>query len=342
MIIDEVKINVEAGRGGDGHVSFRREKYVPKGGPDGGDGGKGGNIIFRANSSVDTLSNFAMKKNFKAEDGKPGSTSLKSGHSGEDLVLEVPPGTMIINEETGQKIVDIIDKSAEIIIAKGGRGGWGNVHFKSATNQAPLEFNPGEPGQKFDLKLELKLIADVGLIGFPNAGKSTLLSHISQARPKIADYPFTTLEPQLGVVDYHDRHFVIADIPGLIEGASGGKGLGHKFLKHIERTKILAHMIDINEPDITHSYKTIRQELKKYSKILSIKPEIIVINKIDTISQDELSTKLKEISNQLPKETIIPISGVTGQGIDEFLKTISKELSRHNKSEESQNTKNPD
>ena len=326
MIIDEVKITIEAGSGGRGHVSFRREKYVPDGGPDGGDGGKGGNVIVRANPSLNTLTNYAIKKYFHAEDGKPGSTSMKSGKSGEDLILEVPPGTIITDELTGVKLYDIPNFSPDIRICKGGRGGWGNVHFKSATNQTPEEFNPGQPGDRLHIKLELKLIADIGLIGYPNAGKSTLLSHISKARPKIANYPFTTLEPNLGVAHFHDKTFVFADIPGLIEGASGGKGLGIKFLKHIERTKALAHMIDINEPDIAASYKIIRNELKKYSEILSVKNEIIVINKIDTLPAEDLEIRKKELKKQLPKETIVYISGVTGQGIEEFLQAISKLL----------------
>ncbi len=334
MIIDETTIKIKAGNGGEGHVSFRREKYVPRGGPDGGDGGKGGNIYFRGNSSLNTLTNFASTRNYHAEDGLPGGTNQKSGHSGEDMFLDVPPGTLVFNLENGQKIADITEDKMQVRMAKGGRGGWGNVHFKSATNQTPQEFNPGEQGQEFNLRLELKMIADIGLIGFPNAGKSTLLSRISKATPKIADYPFTTLEPNLGVASFHDKHFVFADIPGLIEGASEGKGLGIKFLKHIERTKVLAHLIDINEPDIAQAYNTIRQELKKYSEILSNKYEIIVINKIDTISKEDLKIKIKELKKELPKETILYISAAAGLGLDDLLKEISKLLTRNEENDQ--------
>lgn len=326
MIIDEVEITVEAGKGGNGHVSFRREKYVPRGGPDGGDGGKGGNIYFRANSSLNTLTNYASKKNYLSQNGLPGSTSQKNGKNGQDLILEVPPGTIISNTQNGQVIADLQD-SALKRIAKGGRGGWGNVHFKSSTNQTPQEFNPGQEGEKFVLKLELKLIADVGLIGYPNAGKSTLLSRVSQARPKIADYPFTTLEPNLGVAKYQEHYFVLADIPGLIAGASQGKGLGHKFLKHIERTKILAHLIDVNEPDITHCYSVIRNELDAYSKTLSQKKELLVLTKIDTITPAKRRDLLKQIKKDLPGKQVNLLSAVSGEGIDDFLKTVVQNLS---------------
>jgi GTP-binding protein len=337
MITDETTIDIKAGNGGDGHVSFRREKYVPKGGPDGGDGGHGGDVYFIPNQSLNTLTNFANKKSFHAEDGHPGGVNMRSGRSGEDLVLEVPPGTEVYDVLTGVKIADILTDASQLRIAKGGRGGWGNVHFKSSTNQAPLEFNPGEPGDHKELRLELKMIADVGLIGFPNAGKSTLLAHISKATPKIADYPFTTLEPNLGVANFYDNSIVFADIPGLIEGASVGKGLGHKFLKHIERTKILVHMIDINEPDLLKAYKTIRAELDDYSQKLADKKEIIVLNKIDTLPADEVDKKVKEfkkalkgvISNEVEKSStpdILPISAVSGLGLNDLGQSILQNL----------------
>ncbi|MDO8513315.1 MAG: GTPase ObgE [bacterium] len=328
MIIDEVIIQVEAGSGGDGHVSLRREKYVPKGGPDGGDGGKGGNIYFKPNPSLNTLTNYAAKKYYKAQDGAPGGKALKTGKNGEDQILEVPPGTIITNSASDQKIADIINETNNVLVAKGGRGGWGNYHFRSATNQTPREFNPGQPGKKMDLRLELKLIADVGLIGLPNAGKSTLLSRISKARPKVADYPFTTIEPVLGVASYHSQTFVAADIPGLIEGASRGRGLGHKFLKHIERTKILAHLIDINEPDILASYQVIRGELKEYSPSLAQKPEIIVLSKMDTLSNTDRQSELSRAKKSLPKLPILMLSAVSGEGIDGFLKIICNTITK--------------
>ena len=334
MLTDEVTIKITAGKGGNGCVSFRREKYVPKGGPDGGDGGKGGNIILRANQSVNTLTFFNMKKEFKAENGAQGGKNQRTGADADNLILEVPPGTMIYkaqnvqNEDNidNEKIADLTKEGDQFVAAKGGRGGWGNVHFATATHQTPREANPGLPGEEKTIKLELRLIADVGIIGLPNAGKSTLLSRISHARPKIADYPFTTLEPNLGVIRVDDEFsFIAADIPGLIEGASKGRGLGHKFLRHVKRTNSLVHLIDANSDDFVRDYKTIRNELKLFSPELAKKKEILCINKIETVSEEQLSTKTKELKNKV-KRTPLLISAVTGKGIQELLYKIKKVL----------------
>ena len=334
MLTDEVTIKITAGKGGNGCVSFRREKYVPKGGPDGGDGGKGGNIIFRANQSVNTLTFFNMKKEFKAENGAQGGKNQRTGADADNLILEVPPGTMIYkaqnvqNEDNidNEKIADLTKEGDQFVAAKGGRGGWGNVHFATATHQTPREANPGLPGEEKTIKLELRLIADVGIIGLPNAGKSTLLSRISHARPKIADYPFTTLEPNLGVIRVDDEFsFIAADIPGLIEGASKGRGLGHKFLRHVKRTNSLVHLIDANSDDFVCDYKTIRNELKLFSPELAKKKEILCINKIETVSEEQLNTKTKELKNKV-KRTPLLISAVTGKGIQELLYKIKKVL----------------
>jgi len=328
MLTDEVTIKIEAGKGGDGLVSFRREKYMPRGGPDGGDGGSGGDIIFQVNPSVNTLTFFNMKKEFKAKNGEPGGKNLRSGAGGDDLILEVPPGTVIyqVQNDNIEKIIDLTNDNSEYKIAKGGRGGWGNVHFATATYQAPREANPGRPGENKIIKLELQLIADVGIIGLPNSGKSTLLSRISHAKPKIANYPFTTLEPNLGVVRVDEKFsFIAADIPGLIEGASKGKGLGHKFLKHIKRTNMIIHIIDANSDDFVRDYKTIRGELKLYDKALARKKEIVVINKIETVNKDSLKANNQKLKAKIRKSPL-EISAATSEGIKELLFKIKKEL----------------
>lgn len=324
---DEAIIKIKAGKGGDGMMSFHREKYVPKGGPDGGDGGKGGDIYFLCVGDAHTLSDYARKKEWKAQNGENGRTKKQTGKNGEDLFLRVPPGTIIKNiREVSQKedenvIYDFQKVGEQIQIVRGGRGGWGNTHFATATRQSPLFAKSGEPGQEQTLRLELKLIADVGLVGLPNSGKSTLLSRISNARPKIANYPFTTLEPNLGVAKYRDNEFVVADIPGLIEGASEGRGLGDKFLRHIERTNIIVHLIDINSLDLVKDYKTIREELKKWSNKLVEKKEIIVINKADTMPEEEVSKISKELSQKIKKPVLV-ISAVSGKGINELLEKL--------------------
>jgi len=322
--VDEVEIFVKAGKGGDGCVAFRREKFVPKGGPWGGDGGKGGDVILRAVRNKKTLIDFYFKKHFFAENGENGSSNNKKGKDGEDLIIKVPCGTVVKEIKNGEEkvIADLVNEGDNVIVAKGGKGGLGNTHFKSPTNQAPRIATKGEEGEEKIIKLELKLIADVGIIGYPNSGKSTLLSKISKARPKIADYPFTTIEPNLGVVDLGGfRSFVVADIPGLIEGASKGKGLGIKFLKHIERTKILVHLIDMSENDIINRYESLRNELKNYSSKLIEKKEIVVGNKIDLEESKKNLEKAKEYFKD-----ILFISALKGDGIKDLLERIWKEL----------------
>jgi GTP-binding protein len=318
MFIDQAKIWVKAGDGGSGCVSFRREKYIPKGGPDGGDGGNGGDVYFQVVENVDTLLDFAGKHHWQAKNGQPGSGSNKHGADGDDLIIKVPPGTLIHDADLDIMLKDLNEIGLKVCVCRGGKGGKGNKAFATATNQTPRYSTPGKQGQERNIKLELKLIADVGLVGLPNAGKSTLISRCSQARPKIADYPFTTIEPVLGIVELSGfRRYVLADIPGLIEGAHEGAGLGHDFLKHIERTKILAHIIDImpiDGSDPSKNYKTIRNELEKHSKALSQKPEVIIANKVDL---DPEGKALKNLEEKL-RLPIHPISAVTGSGIKDL------------------------
>ena len=318
MFIDEAKIKVTVGNGGNGIVSFRREKFIPKGGPDGGDGGNGGDIIIVADAHTSDLSQFNRKKSYQADSGQNGMTKNMHGKNAEDLLLKVPLGTQIFQD--GKIIHDFLKDEDSIIIAKGGQGGWGNQHFASSIKQTPRWSKNGLAGEDKKISLELKTIADIGLIGLPNAGKSTLLSVITNARPKIADYPFTTLEPNLGAIKMKDKTLIIADIPGLIEGASKGKGLGVKFLKHIERTKVLAHIIDAMSDDVVRDYKTIRKELKEFSAKLVKKEEIVVLNKIDAVGEKDLKEKIA----QLKKVKIIPISisAVTNKNVDKLVKSI--------------------
>ncbi|MDZ7766513.1 MAG: GTPase ObgE [Melioribacteraceae bacterium] len=319
MFIDTAKIFIKAGDGGNGAVAFRREKFVPKGGPAGGNGGRGGNVIFIADRNLHTLLDFSYKRKYIAQNGAPGGTALKDGKGGDDIIVKVPVGTIIKDFETDEIIADLIDDGQEIKAAKGGKGGLGNSDFATSTNQAPRKATPGKNGEERYVKLELKLIADVGLVGFPNAGKSTLISVISAAKPKIADYPFTTLEPNLGIVNYKDYNsFVVADIPGIIEGAHEGKGLGHKFLQHIERTKILLILIDIGSENYQQEYDILLKELNQYSDVLSGKRKIVAITKADILSDDEL--------NQLPvgkfpeaDDKVFLISSVSRKGIPELL-----------------------
>lgn len=326
MLIDEVTIEVEAGKGGDGMVSFRREKFIPKGGPDGGDGGDGGDVILQCEPNVHALTFFNTRKKFKAEDGERGKPKKMHGKNGEDLFLQVPPGTLVFEKKDSEfsLAADLVAKDQIIAIAKGGKGGLGNVHFATATHQTPREFKPGSRGENKILKLELKLLADVGLIGLPNAGKSTLISVVSSARPKIADYPFTTLEPNLGVVVCDDYNFIMADIPGLIEGASKGRGLGDKFLRHIERTKIILHLIDANSQNVKRDYQTIRKELGEFNPELLKKKEIIALTKIDTLSAADLEKRIAAL--KFTNREIIPISAVTHKGIEGLLTNISSLL----------------
>ena len=330
MFLDHAKIYIRSGDGGNGCVSFRREKYVPKGGPNGGDGGRGGDIIFKASSQLSTLVDFRYKSHYKAQRGDHGQGSLKTGKNGKDEVILVPCGSIIKNSETGKVLAELLTNAQEVLLLKGGRGGKGNNHFKNSTNQAPRMAQPGEKGIEETVLIELKLIADVGLVGFPNAGKSTLISKISSAKPKIADYAFTTLVPNLGIVKYGDyESFVVADIPGIIEGASSGKGLGIQFLRHIERTRLLLFMIDATnltnaklKKEILKDYDTLLKELKKYEADLMDKPRIICFTKIDAISE-ELKTKLQKLKT---KEDKILISSVTGENLKELKDVIWKKL----------------
>jgi len=322
MFIDEAQIWVKAGDGGNGCVGFRREKYIPKGGPDGGDGGRGGNVYFQAIENLDTLMDFTGKHHWRAENGRPGSGSNKHGANGKDLVINVPPGTLIYDADLNLLLKDLNEVGMKVCICRSGRGGKGNKAFATPVNQAPRYAEPGKKGQERNIKLELRLIADVGLVGMPNAGKSTLISRCSAARPKIADYPFTTTEPVLGIVELSDfRRFVMADIPGLIEGAHKGAGLGFEFLRHIERTRIIVHILDImpaDGSDPAGNYKVIRHELKQYSKALAQKQEVIVANKIDLDPDYKI---VKELKKKLKKE-IRQISAVTGEGINELVELL--------------------
>jgi GTPase len=323
MFVDEALIHVKAGDGGNGCVSFRREKYVPKGGPDGGDGGDGGSVAFLADPGKDTLLDFAGKHHWYGGRGQAGMGKKMYGKSGEDLVIRVPVGTLIFDADQGSLLADLDKPGKQIVIARAGKGGRGNFHFRSSTNQAPRYAEPGTEGQERNLKLELKLIADVGLVGMPNAGKSTLLSVVSAARPKVADYPFTTLDPQLGIVVLSsERRIVVADIPGLIEGAQHGAGLGHAFLRHIERTKVIVHLLDMFPMDGSNpaeNYRTIRRELEAFSPKLAEKRELIAANKMDLAIDDEALDKLMD---ELPDKEIYPISGVSRQGVEPLLETL--------------------
>ncbi|MBI2082071.1 MAG: GTPase ObgE [Deltaproteobacteria bacterium] len=324
--IDEARIFVKAGDGGNGCVSFRREKFIPRGGPNGGDGGKGGDVIFLGDPNLTTLLDFKYKKHFRAPHGDHGQGSDCYGRAGEDLVIRLPLGTVVYEDETNRIVAEIETKGQEEVIASGGRGGRGNMHFASSTNQAPRRAEKGTPGEERWVRLELKLLADVGLIGFPNAGKSTLLSAISQARPKIADYPFTTKAPVLGVTRYGEKSFTVADLPGLIEGASHGAGLGFKFLKHIEKTRLLLHLIDANDPshpEPFHSYELIRQELATYNPELLDRPEIVVFTKGDL---PEVQKKVKESKPLFKGKITLLISAATGLGIESLIQKTAKIL----------------
>ncbi|MGD0383948.1 MAG: GTPase ObgE [Thermoguttaceae bacterium] len=324
--VDEVEIRVEAGKGGDGCVSFRREKFVPRGGPDGGDGGDGGSVILLAREGVDSLTALAHVKLWKANDGQPGGSANCHGASAEDLIILVPPGTVVRDAEHGHVIKDLAAPGDRVTAAQGGKGGKGNVRFKSATNRAPRQHTPGDPGEARSLRLELKVIADVGLIGKPNAGKSTLLSRLSRARPEIAAYPFTTKFPYLGRVQIDfDRSFIMADIPGLIEGASEGAGLGHEFLRHVQRAGILVHLVEPlpdDGGDPWANYRAIRAELEKYDPDLPRRAEIVAVTKADLPRADEARQKL---AAELGREVLL-ISAVTGQGLNELVGAIAKQL----------------
>ncbi|HTW54790.1 MAG TPA: GTPase ObgE [Stellaceae bacterium] len=314
--LDQCKIYVKSGDGGPGSLSFRREKFIEFGGPDGGDGGKGGNIVFEAQDNLNTLIDYRYQQHFRAPKGRGGAGRNRTGAGGDDLLLRVPVGTQILAEDQETLIADFTRAGQRRVLLRGGDGGFGNAHYKSATNQAPRRADPGWPGAEAWVWLRLKLIADAGLVGLPNAGKSTFLSRVSHAKPKIADYPFTTLRPQLGVVRLDDREFVIADLPGLIEGASEGAGLGTRFLGHVERCAVILHLIDGTAEDVVAAYETIRGELAGYGHGLSEKPEIIGLNKIDAIDADEVTIKLRALTSAAGRSaTVVPLSGVSGEGV---------------------------
>ncbi len=313
MFIDYAKIFVEAGRGGSGCMSFRREKFVPKGGPDGGDGGDGGHVIMQVSAGLRTLQDFHMRKHFRAERGEHGKGANKIGHSGKDVIVPVPPGTVIKDAASGEVLADLIKMDERLVIARGGRGGRGNARFATSTNQAPRDWEVGELGESRWLILELKLLADVGLVGAPNAGKSTLLSRITAARPKIADYPFTTLSPNLGVVPYKENNsFVVADIPGLIEGAHEGRGLGIEFLRHIERTSVLVVMFDVTSENLESDYQTLITEMESYNPQLLQKPRIVVLSKMDLVADKKIGEKFLQSTGH----PACRISAVSGEGIE--------------------------
>jgi GTP-binding protein len=332
MLIDSATIFVRSGKGGDGIVSFRREKYIPKGGPDGGDGGDGGSVILEASPNVDTLLDFAGRHHWRADDGQPGGGKDCYGKAGDDLIVRLPPGTLVHDAETGELIVDLDEEGRRFVVAPGGKGGLGNARFKTATNQTPLKATPGEPAVERYLRLELKLIADVGLIGLPNAGKSTLLSRISKATPKIADYPFTTLEPNLGIAQVSpDRRIVFADIPGLIEHAHTGQGLGTRFLRHVERTRLLVHLIDVDPvdgSDPVENYQIIRKELAAYSPVLADKPELVVLSKRDLVGGDADRDAAVELYGRSLGGAVMTISAATGVGLGDLLEACWQALGK--------------
>ena len=319
--LDQTKIYIKAGDGGSGSASFRREKFIEFGGPDGGDGGKGGSIILKSERNLNTLIDFRYKQHFKAQKGFNGLGKKQTGKNGKDIILKVPVGTQVLEEDNNILIYDFTDNNNELVIAKGGKGGLGNIRFKSSTNRAPRKKTNGEEGEKFWTWLQLKIIADVGIIGLPNSGKSSLLSSLTKANPKIANYPFTTINPNLGVMSYHDKEATLADIPGLIEGAHKGSGLGHKFLKHVERCKSFLHLIDITSVDLNGSYDQIRTELNKYNSKLTEKNEIIVFNKIDLITENELKDKM-DIFNKKNKKKFNLISVLKKNGLKKIKQII--------------------
>jgi GTP-binding protein len=318
--LDQCKIYVKSGDGGSGSMSFRREKFIEFGGPDGGDGGKGGDIIFVAQDNLNTLIDYRYQQHFRAQNGRGGAGRNRTGAGGHDLVLRVPVGTQILGEDNETVIADFTRAGQRRVLLRGGDGGFGNSHYKSATNQAPRRTSPGWPGSEIWVWLRLKLIADAGLVGLPNAGKSTLLARLSHAKPKIADYPFTTLRPQLGVVQLDDREFVLADLPGLIEGASDGAGLGTRFLGHVERCAVILHLVDGTADDVVEAYRTIRHELTEYGHGLAGKQEVIGLNKIDAIDAGEVTRKCRALARAAGRGAmVLPLSGVSGAGVPEIL-----------------------
>ncbi len=337
--LDEAKIYVRSGDGGNGCVSFRREKFIEFGGPNGGDGGKGGDVIAEAVESLNTLIDYRYQQHFKAKKGGHGMGKDRHGANGADVVLKVPVGTQIYEEDGETLIADLAHAAERVVLARGGNGGFGNAHFKSSTNRAPRHANPGQPGQELTIRLRLKLIADAGIVGLPNAGKSTFLATVSAAKPKIADYPFTTLHPQLGVVAVDGREFVLADIPGLIEGAHQGAGLGDRFLGHIERCRVLLHLVDGTTEDAGKAYETIRAEIEAYGHGLSDKPEVVALNKCDAVEPERLAQQVARLRRAMerdaraqrrtePQMKLRPLSAVTGEGVPDVLRDLVAEIDR--------------
>ena len=321
--LDQAKVYIRSGDGGNGCLSFRREKFIEFGGPNGGDGGRGGDVQVECVSNLNTLIDFRYQQHFKASNGKHGMGANRTGGAGDDAVLKVPPGTQVFAEDNETLLADLVEPGQRALIAAGGNGGFGNAHFKSSTNRAPRRVNPGQPGIEMTIWLRLKLIADAGIIGLPNAGKSTFLAAVSAAKPKIADYPFTTLHPNLGVVKAGDTDFVLADIPGLIEGAHEGAGIGDRFLGHIERCRVVLHLVDVTEPDVVHAYRTVRDELKAYGANLNGKREIVALSKCDAVTSEEALRKAAELQKAARKKPLL-LSAVSGAGIRDALLKLAK------------------
>jgi len=328
--LDEAKVYVKSGAGGNGCISFRREKFIEYGGPDGGDGGRGGAVVIECVDGLNTLIDYRYQQHFRAQKGGNGMGANRSGANGDDTVLKVPAGTEVLDEDTGAELAELLHAGERVVLMKGGNGGFGNTHFKSSTNRTPRRANPGQPAEERTIRLRLKLIADAGLVGLPNAGKSTFLAAVTAAKPKIADYPFTTLHPQLGVVDVDGREFVLADLPGLIEGAHEGVGLGDRFLGHVERCRVLLHLVDGTGGDAGEAYKTVRAELIAYGHELVDKPEIVALNKSDALSMDDIKQQVARLKRAAKKSPLV-LSGVSGDGVTEVLRAVFKfiEQARH-------------
>ncbi|MBS0251142.1 MAG: GTPase ObgE [Proteobacteria bacterium] len=331
--LDQAKIYIRSGAGGNGCIAFRREKFIEFGGPNGGDGGKGGDVWIECVQNLNTLIDYRYQQHFFAQNGTPGMGQNRAGPNGKDMIVKVPPGTQVFAEDGETLLADLTHPGERVRLAKGGNGGFGNAHFKSATNQAPRHANPGQPGEELTIWLKLKLIADAGLVGLPNAGKSTFLAAVSAAKPKIADYPFTTLHPNLGVVRAGDTDFVLADIPGLIEGAHDGAGLGDRFLGHIERCRVLLHLVDATSEDVAADYKTVRRELKAYGDGIEKKKEIVALSKCDTLDETTLAER-REILKKAARKTPLMLSAVSGQGVKDALYALVREITRANEADD--------
>ncbi|MEM9027488.1 MAG: GTPase ObgE [Pseudomonadota bacterium] len=324
--LDQAKIYIQSGKGGDGCLSFRREKFIEFGGPDGGDGGKGGDVWAECVENLNTLIDYRYQQHFKAKSGTPGMGKNRTGPNGSDCIIKVPPGTQIFEEDNETLVADLTEPGQRVLLARGGNGGFGNAHFKSSVNQAPRRTNPGQPGEELTIWLRLKLIADAGLVGLPNAGKSTFLATVSAAKPKIADYPFTTLHPNLGVVRVGETDFVLADIPGLIEGANEGAGLGTRFLGHIERCRVLLHLVDVTQDDLAGAYRTVRDELAAYDLQLDAKTELLALSKCDALPPDELAARARDLA-QAAGQVPMQISSASGQGMTAALHALARTVS---------------